>query len=786
MAMTHPESRRRGRVARELRLPPAAAFAIAVAAPGLAALVRAFFDPLWGWEHPFITFYPAVMLTAWLGGLWPGVTATLISAALADSFWLRPVQSFAVVNVGDLVGLLVFVGNCTLISALNENWRRAAAALSRSEERLRVTLTSIGDGVITTDNRGYVTSLNAVSEALTGWTNAEAGGRPLDEVFVIVDENTHQPLETPVQTVLQKGATVALANHTVLLSKNGREVPVDDSAAPIRSANGTLSGVVLVFRDVTERRRALRDIEARERIARELAAIVESSEDAIVGKTLDGTITAWNRAAERMYGYTRAEAVGRSIKMIIPEDRMTEEDSILGAIRRNESVAHLETLRRRKDGALVPVSISVSPILAPDGTVIGASKIARDISERKRADEALRSAYEEARRASRLKDEFLATLSHELRTPLNAIFGYARMLHSGALAAEKQQRAVAIVERNATALTKIVEDVLDVSRIISGKTRLNVQPVVLSTVIEQAIGTVRPTADAKGVRVQSRIDEVIEPVSGDPDRLLQVIWNLLANAIKFTPRGGRVEVALQRVYSDVEIVVSDTGRGIPPEFMPHVFERFRQADSGLTRASGGLGLGLAIVRHLVELHGGTIDATSEGEGKGATFRIRLPLTMPRQEPFEAERVDSRRAPRRETLPAARLDAVHVVAVDDEEDTLVLLREILETAGAQVTTVASAVEALDALSRNAPDVLIADIGLPVLDGFELIRRVRESPDAAIRQVPAAALTAYARSEDRIRALRSGFQMYFAKPIDPGELVAAIAMLARQGSRAGLTR
>ena len=356
----------------------------------------------------------------------------------------------------------------------------------------------------------------------------------------------------------------------------------------------------------------------------------------------------------------------------------------------------------------------------------------------------------------------------------------------GVLPPEKQKRAVDVVERNATALTKIVEDVLDVSRIISGKTRLNVQPVALSTVVEQAIATVRPTADAKGVRLQSVTDGAIEPVSGDPDRLQQVIWNLLSNAIKFTPRGGRVQVSLERVSSDVEIVVSDTGRGMSPEFLPHVFERFRQADSGLTRASGGLGLGLAIVRHLVELHGGTIDAASEGEGKGATFTVRLPLATLREESFEQERAYSPRAPRRGRTPTVRIDAIRVVAVDDEEDTLMLLREILETAGAQVTTAASASEALEALKRSDPHVLIADIGMPGTDGFELIQQVRRSPDSSIRQVPAAALTAYARSEDRIRALRSGFQMYLAKPVDPGELIAAIGALTQQSSGAGATR
>jgi PAS domain S-box-containing protein len=775
--MTHPESHRQRLSARVMRLSPAAHYTIAVAAPALAALIRIVLDPLWGRGLPFITFFPAVMLTAWLGGLWPGIISTLLAAALADTFWLAPVHSLAVGYAGDAAGLVIFLSTGCLVSALNENWRRATAALERSEERLSVTLASIGDAVITADDRGRVTRLNPVAESLTGWTNTEAVGRRLGEVLVIIDENTRRPVEDSIDQVFRQGAVGTLPNHAVLLSKSGREIPIDDSAAPIRSADGKPIGVVLVFRDVTEQRRARRDIEAKERIARELAAIVESSDDAIVGKSLDGTIRSWNQGAERMFGYTRTEAVGHSIRMIVPDDRIAEEEAVISAIGRGNSVAHLETVRRRKDGSLVPVFLSVSPILAPDGTVIGASKIARDISERKRAEEAQRDAYDEARRANRLKDEFLATLSHELRTPLNAIFGYARMLHSGTLPAEKQRRAVAVVERNATALNKIVEDVLDVSRIISGKTRLHVQPVTLSSVVEQAVATVHPTADVKGVRLQFAADEPIGPMSGDPDRLQQVIWNLLSNAIKFTPRGGLALIRLQRVNADVEIVVSDTGRGIAAEFLPYVFERFRQADSGLTRETGGLGLGLAIVRHLVELHGGTIHAASEGEGKGATFRVRLPFAAPATEPFEAERVSSRGERRRDRPPPAPLDGVRVVAVDDEEDTLTLLRVILETAGAQVTTAGSADAALDALRRGDGHVLIADLGMPVMDGFELIRRVRQSSDS-IRDVPAAALTAYTRSEDRMRALQGGFQTYLAKPVDPDDLVTAVGRLARQ--------
>jgi len=388
-------------------------------------------------------------------------------------------------------------------------------------------------------------------------------------------------------------------------------------------------------------------------------------------------------------------------------------------------------------------------------------------------------AYEEARRANRLKDEFLATLSHELRTPLNAIVGYARMLRTGALPAERTASAIEAVDRNATLLTQIVEDVLDVSRIISGKIRLDVQRVDLPRVVDEAVTTIQPAAQAKRIRIQVIVDPRAAPVSGDPDRLQQAVWNLLANAVKFTSADGRVQVRLERINSHVEIAVSDTGRGIAPEFLPHVFERFRQADSGFAREHGGLGLGLAIARSIVELHGGTIHAASEGEGTGATFRIRLPVMILHAEPFtEPVRVHphAERDVAEHTL--ARLQNVRILAVDDEEDSLELLRAILEATGATVTTAVSAAEALAAMTHEVPDVLLADIGMPHMDGFEMIRQIRQSPHARLREVPAAALTAYARSEDRTRSLRSGFQMHLAKPIDPRELVAAIASLVRR--------
>lgn len=376
-----------------------------------------------------------------------------------------------------------------------------------------------------------------------------------------------------------------------------------------------------------------------DRAARHLAAIIESSDDAIVSKDLDGIVTSWNQAAERMFGYTAAEVVGQSITIIIPEDRLHEEREVLRRIRRGDKVDHFETLRRHKSGKLIPISLTISPIRNASGAVVGASKIARDISYRLDAEAERARLLSEVqhhaavteklsqavREASRLKDEFLATLSHELRTPLNAILGYARMLRRGQVEAGKTERALEVMERNATALTQIVEDVLDVSRITAGKVRLNIQAVDPVDLVRNAVLSVAPAADARGVRMETIIRNNLGMIAADPDRLQQVLWNLLSNAVKFTGRGGAVRVELAKSEETVEIVVSDTGIGIAPDFLPYLFDRFRQADPRPTREQGGLGLGLAIARHFTEMHGGTISASSRGEGQGATFRVRLPV-----------------------------------------------------------------------------------------------------------------------------------------------------------------
>jgi len=433
--------------------------------------------------------------------------------------------------------------------------------------------------------------------------------------------------------------------------------------------------------------------------------------------------------------------------------------------------------RGRPAGAITFVSAESAREYSDDDL-----RFARELAAR--ASLAIENArtYAEAADANRLKDEFLATLSHELRTPLNAILGYARMLRSGIVAPEKTQAAIETVERNAVSLNRLIEDVLDVSRIISGRIRLAIEPVDLPAVVRAAIATVQPAADAKGVAVETAVDAATPPTPADQGRLQQLIWNLLANAIKFTPSGGRVRVHVTRADGHIEIAVSDTGIGISSEFLPYVFDRFRQGDASFAREHGGLGLGLAIARHIAELHGGTIRAESAGVDRGATFTVSMPMRAGQSVPMPPphDNVPAVDQPVDRSTARTRLDGIHVVAVDDEPDALNLVRTVLEAAGARVTAVTSANAALDEISRGGVDVLIADVGMPQVDGLQLIRNVRQLAGAA-RATPAAAVTAYARSEDRILTIASGFQMHLAKPIDPHDLVAAVAALHAERTR-----
>ncbi len=706
-----------------------------------------------------------------------------------------------------------------------------------------------------------------------------------------------------------------------------------------------------------------------EALRAQLAAVVESSDDAIVSKTLQGVINSWNAGAQRIFGYTAEEVVGKPVTILIPPDRIPEEAEILANVKSGRRVDHYETVRIRKDGTPLDVSLTVSPVKDAAGTIIGASKIARDITSRKRMEEALRdetrvlellnktgstiasqldlqmlvqtitdaatelsgaqfgaffysargseeggdtlravsgasreafssfpmpqatqvfhatlvgegvvrsdditrdkrygkmaphlgmpeghppvasylavpvvsrsrevigglflghsargvftertqriitgvaaqaavaidnarlyedvkqaavererlldaerAARAEAERVSLMKDEFLATLSHELRTPLHAILGWSHLLRPRAGQDPELTEGLGVIERNARVQTQLIEDLLDMSRIISGKIRLDVQQVDLRDVVHAAIDSVRHAAEAREIRLHAVLDPLAGPVRGDPGRLQQCFWNILSNAIKFTPKGGKVQVSLERVNSHVEVRVTDNGHGIEPQLLPHLFDRFHQGDSSTTRHFGGLGLGLSIVKHLVELHGGGVRAQSDGKGQGATFCIELPLTAV----YPPDADTPREHPRGLALSAAAADhpplhGITVLAVDDEPDARRLLKYVLESCGAHVITTTSAQEALEIVRRQRPDVIVSDIGMPDEDGYAFIKRVRALAVEDGGRTPAAALTAFARTEDRTRALRAGYQTHIAKPVEASELTAVVASLAQR--------
>lgn len=503
-----------------------------------------------------------------------------------------------------------------------------------------------------------------------------------------------------------------------------------------------------------------------------LAAIVESSDDAIVSKTLEGIITSWNPGASRIFGYSAEEMIGKSISVLFPQDRLEEEPQILRRLERGDRVDHFETVRIRKDGQPIHVSVTISPVRNEKGVIVGASKVARDVTEQKMAQQEMRHLLEEMKRSDRMKAEFVAMVSHELRTPLNAIVGWLEILRSDDVSLEELRDGLAAIERNTRSQIQMVEDLLDMSRIETGKINLDLQVLDMAAVCSAAITSIEPMLKGKSLRLTTVFDSINGIVMGDRNRLQQIIWNLLTNAAKFTPKGGSIHVTLERINSHLELSVRDTGIGIPADLMPVIFERFRQGDNSTTRRHGGLGLGLSISKHLVELHGGQLSVRSEGKDLGATFIVCLPVMAAHYD--ERKSAAARRnADLDEASEKIDLSGCRILAVDDDEDSLKVLRKILEKYHAQVLAAASVEEALQHFEEFRPHLLLSDIGMPERDGYDLIREVRKLGAGA--RVPAIALTALARAEDRIRTLRAGFQMHLGKPVNPEELVAAIQNL-----------
>jgi PAS domain S-box-containing protein len=766
-------------------------------------------------------------------GLYPKLAGAKVEGRRAKAFWSIPL-----VAEGRALGLLgvgfyeprsfspderAFVD--TLAKQCAQALLRATRAAAEEEARrwFSTTLRSIGDAVIATDRRGRVTFLNPIAERLTGFSEAEALGQPLQAVFQIISEQTRATVESPVTKVLREGQVVGLANHTLLLPKSGPEIPIDDSGAPIRNEAGEIVGVVLVFRDVSAEKRQ----ESRNAFLAKAGEALVSSLDyqttlATVARLAVPQLADWcavdlqDPATQKLQRVAVAHVDPAKVRLAEELGRRypPDPDAPRGAAavmrsgkaeliaeitpelleRAARDADHLRILRELSlsSAVLVPLQartrcfgvmtfvyadssrryraedLAFAEDLARRAAMAIENSVAIKAAEDARARE--RWLREEAERTNRLKDEFLATASHELRTPLNAILGWTLTLRRGAIDVETD-RALSIVERNARAQAKLIEDVLDVSRIVSGKLVLHLSPTSLAAAAHAAIETITPAADAKGISIVAEIAQEPSIISADADRLQQVIWNLLSNAVKFTPKDGRVLLRVFRDGSDVCALVKDSGEGIRPELLDAIFEPFQQADASTTRRHGGLGLGLSIVKQLVVAHGGTVSAASDGPGKGASFLVRLPLRAVAVAPEAPAAAAPDHDPLTASAPHARLDGLRVLVVDDEPDARLLVREILKQHGAEVTIAESAAAARRSLTTQAPDVIVSDIGMPDEDGYSFIRGVRASG----ARTPAIALTAYASPQDAQRAFVAGFQKHVTKPVEPARLVSVVANL-----------
>lgn len=805
--------------------------------------------------------------------------------------------------------------------------QRAQREERRQREQLHVTLTSIGDAVIVTDVHGNVTFLNPVAETLTGWKAEEAAGQPIIAVFHIVNEDTREPVDNPVDTVIREGSTVGLANHIVLISKDGREIPIDDSGAPIRGEEGTIVGAVLVFRDVTEARRAT---DAR----LHLAAVVEYSEDAIFSKNFDGTVLSWNRAAQQLYGYTADEMIGQPASLLFPVDRADELPALMERLKRGERIAHFETVRVRKDGKRVDISLTISPIRSASGKIVAASAIARDITASKRQESGLRflagaskllaelldvsstlqrvaglavpqfadwcavdllnpdgslqrvavahvdpakvqlahtlhrrypadpaaplgmlnilrtgksellseipdsllkdaaaddellgilrelglrsyigvplavrgkmlgvitfvaaesgrqygaadlklaedlaqraaiaienaQLYSELREGDRRKDEFLAMLAHELRNPLAPIRSALQVMKTAGANAETVEQAREVTERQVQHLVRLVDDLLDVSRIMRGRIELRKQPVELAAVIARAIETAQPMLDSQHQQLVLTVPSDPLWVEADPTRLAQVVSNLVHNAAKFSEPSSHIALSAERNGTDVVLRVRDEGAGIRGDLLPHIFDLFVQGDRSLERSQGGLGIGLTVVRELIESHGGTITVHSEGPGKGSEFVVRLPALReaPRQMPSDSDEGD-RPAP----VSASR----RILVVDDNVDAAESIAVLLGLWGYEVQLAHNGPEALRAAEKYQPEVIVLDIGLPEMSGYEVAQRLQQDPYS--KKAVLVAVTGYGQEDDRRRSRAAGFDYHLTKPVDPSALQQLLASLS----------
>jgi PAS domain S-box-containing protein len=861
-------------------------YATGLIAVAVAVLLRWVLDPLMGDALPLVTVFGAVAAAVWLGGYRVAIPVALIGYAACHYLFIAPRHHFNVSDVANLVGLVAYLFTCSLIIVFGEAARVGKRRVTEQREVFRVTLRSIGDAVLTTDTAGRITYINEVAESLTGWSHTEALGQPLERVFQIINEVTRKPVENPATRALREGIVVGLANHTVLIKKDGSECPIDDSAAPIRNEQGNVSGCVLIFRDVSAQRLIERDKANQLLTARLLASIVETSNDAIISKSLDGIIQSWNAAAERVFGFTTEEAVGRNISLVIPPDRLADEDQIIAKLRAGQRIEHFETERVRNDGQRIIVSLTISPIKDAAGNVTGASKIVRDVTARKRTERERQNFVtvvenstdfigmcdlqglpffvnraglemvglddiEQARRtplqefffpedqgmimneflpsvmanghgevevrfrhfktgeprwmaykvsvltnagnepvgfatvsqdvterkrladdlrrlaadlaeADQRKNEFLATLAHELRNPLAPMSNMLEVVKHSGDDREVLKRAHDTIERQLGQMVRLVDDLLDLNRITYDRLELRRSEVELSSVIQQAVEVARPLIDAAGHDLTVELPDEPIYLTADRARLAQVFGNLLNNSSKYTRSNGRISVSAKRVDDEVMVTVKDNGAGIPQDKLDSIFDMFMQVDLTAERSQGGLGIGLTLVKRLAEMHGGSIEARSAGEGQGSEFIVRLPVLSKPSVAAQPKPAASEPSPER-----------RILIVDDNVDAADSLAMLLEITGNKTYMAHDGVEAVEAIEEHRPEVVLLDIGLPRLTGHEVCRQVRQQPWG--KDIVMIALTGWGQEDDRRQSEEAGFNGHLVKPVDYDKLLELLSSL-----------
>ena len=631
------------------------------------------------------------------------------------------------------------------------------------------------DGIFAFDRDCKIIAWNRAMERISGRSRDDVLGQRVVDVFPFLRE----PGSDDCVAAALAGKGAVSENHPY-----GPGV-FESHYSPLLDEDDHIAGGIAVITDITARKQAE---DAAHTAYHQLAFHVESSPLAVVEWDSDFRVSRWSASAERLFGWNADEVIGKHVnewRFVFADDV----DAVALVTNRQREGVEVQGVQRNRNytraGSVLFCEWYNSVLRDDRGNLVSVLSLVLDVTAKQSAEEERaasllreRDARRHAEEADRLKDEFLATLSHELRTPLTSILGWASMIRSGEVEGSNTTRAIETIERNARSQARLIDDLLDVSRIITGNLRLDLHPLNLAPIVDAALDALRPTADVKGIKLQTHFVPEECLVKGDPLRLRQVIWNLLSNAIKFTQRGGSVSIDLNCVESTARLTVSDTGDGISPDFLPYVFDRFRQAEGSISRKQGGLGLGLAVARHLVELHGGTITAESEGLGSGSVFTVDLPLAQERRDPARAEE-RRREVERRSRSGVVRLDGVHVLLVEDDDDSRKLLGTMLKRYGARVTSTKSAAEAFEAFTNDVPDVLISDIGMPDEDGYQLIRKLRALPVQKGGTTPAIALTGYASRKDRERALSAGYQQHMAKPIEQMDMITAIAALVGRG-------